>query len=237
MPATTPLQNRTALLTGATGGLGDAIATALAARGCKLLLTARGEEGLGRMRERLGGKAKVFAANLANPADIEELLGYAAETVGPIDILINNAGVFPVGPIEESSPEEFDRCFAINVRAPFLLCRACVPGMASRGWGRVVNIGSSSAFAGFKNTSVYCASKHALLGLSRSLHDEFRSRNVKVISVNPGSIQTEMGRQVPNQDFSTFLDPADVAEYVAFMISFDTNIISEEVRLNRLIIR
>jgi short-subunit dehydrogenase len=231
------LQNRTALLTGATGGLGEAIAAALSARGCNLLLTARNQAHLTRLREKLSGKTEIFPADLANPAQIDALTAHAGQTLGPIDILINCAGVFPVTPLANSSLEEFDRCFAINIRAPFLLSRAFVPAMASRGWGRVVNIGSSSSFAGFKNTSVYCASKHALLGMSRSLHDEFRSQNVKVISINPGSIRTEMGRQVPNQDFSTFLDPADVAEYVAFIISFDSNIISEEVRLNRLVIR
>jgi short-subunit dehydrogenase len=228
------LQNRHAILTGTTGGLGEAIATALTEQGCNLLLTARNETQLAALRDKLGGKADVFPADLAQASHVEALIARAG---GTVDILINCAGVFPVAPLAETSAEEFDRCFAVNVRAPFLLSRAFIPGMASRGWGRVVNIGSSSAFAGFKNTSIYCASKHALLGLSRSLHDEFRSQNVKVISINPGSIQTEMGKQVPNQDFSTFLDPADVAAYVVFTISFESNIISEEVRVNRLIIQ
>jgi len=225
------------LLTGAAGGLGEAIAVALAAQGCNLLLTDWNEAQLARVRDKLGGKLEIFPADLAEPAEVETLLTRAANTLGNIDILINCAGVFPVNPIAISSLDEFDRCFAINVRAPFLLCRALVPGMASREWGRVVNIGSSSAFAGFKNTAVYCASKHALLGLSRALHDEVRSQNVKVISINPGTIRTEMGRQVTNQDSSTFLDPMDVAEYVVFTISSESNIISEEVRLNRLVIR
>ena len=107
----------------------------------------------------------------------------------------------------------------------------------TRQWGRVVNIGSSSAFSGFKDTSIYCASKHALLGLSRALYQEMRDSNVRVISINPGSIKTEMGKKSDDQEFSTFLNPEDIAKYLIFSIAIDSELIAEEIRLNRFVIR
>jgi NAD(P)-dependent dehydrogenase (short-subunit alcohol dehydrogenase family) len=109
--------------------------------------------------------------------------------------------------------------------------------MAHRRWGRIINIGSSSAYAGFKNTAIYCASKHALLGLTRSLHDELKHQNVRCFCISPGSIKTEMGRAVPGQDFETFLDPQEIAEFVVHVASYDGGMIAEEIRLNRMVIR
>ena len=110
-------------------------------------------------------------------------------------------------------------------------------GMIEKSWGRIINVGSSSAYAGFENTSTYCSSKHALLGFSRSMFKELRNTGVRVYSVSPGSIKTPMGKLVPNQDYDTFINPQELAEYVVYISSFDKEMISEEVRLNRLIIR
>ena len=231
------LQGKQALVTGANGGLGHAIATELASQGCNLLLTSRKPSQLAEVAEELkksGAGVEAFPADLADAADVEKLIAQVRRKSPRLDVLINCAGLLPVGPIATAEVGEFDRCFAVNVRAPFLLCRAFLPDMAKQRWGRVVNVGSSSAFSGFKNTSIYCASKHALLGLSRSLHQEMRGENVRVISVNPGSIRTAMGKKIPGQDFDTFLDPVDVARYIVFAISFDSELVSEEIRLNRM---
>ncbi len=240
MDANTILKDRTALITGASGGLGAAIAKELASQGCRLFLT-------GRDRQRLaatGDAVRIIApsvhehvADLANAASLEAMVGHALETIGPIDILVNCAGIFPVQPLEQCTMEEYDQCLAVNVRAPFYLIRQFAPLMAKRGWGRVVNIGSSSAYSGFRDTAIYCASKHALLGLSRSLFHELKGQGVRVYCLSPGSIQTEMGRHVPGQRFETFLRPDEVARYLAFIITFDAELISEEVRLNRVIVQ
>lgn len=234
------LKRKNVLLTGATGGLGKAIAFELAAHGCNLFLVGRNINQLDSIVSKMKSyelSVEVFSADLAQSRDLYKLVKYVQERVDAIDILINCAGVFPIGPITDASLDVFDRCMAVNVRAPFFLCHSFLPAMIAKGWGRVVNIGSSSAFVGFKNTSIYCASKHALLGLTRAVYDEMRDKNVRVFSINPGSVRTEMGRLVPSQDFSTFLDPQDVAKYLTFIISFDSEIISEEVRLNRLVIK
>lgn len=234
-----PLSGKNVLLTGATGGLGEAIARELALQGCNLFLTGRNRSALESLMAKVSsaaGHLRSFEADLQDDTSIRLLIDQVT-AAGGVDVLVNCAGVFPVGNIGEATVEEFDQCFAVNVRAPFILCRAFLPGMVARKWGRVVNIGSSSAFSGFKHTAIYCASKHALLGLSRALFDEMRSQNVRVISLHPGSIRTEMGARVPEQDFSTFLDPADVAKYLVFVISFDSELVSEEIRLNRLVLR
>jgi NAD(P)-dependent dehydrogenase (short-subunit alcohol dehydrogenase family) len=236
----TILKNRTALITGASGGLGGAIARELASQGCRLFLTGRDRQRLAAAADAVRAMAPSVhehAADLADAASVEAMAGRALEALGWIDILVNCAGIFPVRPLEQCTMEEYDRCLAVNVRAPFYLIRQFAPMMARRGWGRVVNIGSSSAYAGFPDTAIYCASKHALLGFSRSLFHELKGRGVRVYCLSPGSIQTEMGRHVPGQRFETFLRPDEVARYLAFIITFDAELISEEVRLNRVVVQ
>lgn len=99
-----------------------------------------------------------------------------------------------------------------------------------------MSIGSSSAYSGVKETAIYCSSKHALLGLSRSLYDELKKYGIRVFCVSPSGAKTKMGKRIKNQDFKTFLDPKEIAEYVKFIISFNGRMISDEVRLNRLAI-
>ncbi len=234
------LKGKNALVTGASGGLGHEIALQLARHGVNVHVTGRTPEkleALCRTMADAGRRTGWSRGDLRNDADIDAVVGDAQKTVGEVDILVNCAGVFPVKSLAESTADSFDDCFGLNIRAPFLLCRALAPNMVQRNWGRIVNIGSSSAYSGFKETSVYCASKHALLGLSRALHDELKVHNVRTYCISPGSIKTPMGKQVPNQNYETFLEPREVAEYVCFAISFDGGLVSEEVRLNRTIIQ
>jgi NAD(P)-dependent dehydrogenase (short-subunit alcohol dehydrogenase family) len=240
MEANTLLKGRTALITGASGGLGAAVAKELASQGCRLFLTGRDRQRLAATADAVRAIAPFVhehVADLANAASLEAMAAQALQASIPVDILLNCAGIFPVQPLEQCTMEEYDRCLAVNVRAPFYLMRQFAPIMAKRGWGRVVNIGSSSAYAGFRDTSIYCASKHALLGLSRSLFHELKGKGVRVYCLSPGSIQTEMGKHVPGQLFETFLRPDEVARYLAFIISFDAELISEEVRLNRMVVQ
>ncbi len=239
----THTHHRLCLLTGATGGLGRCLAENLIKAGYRLFITGRQADALAQLATTLDAlpgctdQTQWLATDLTTPQAVEQLATTALQRSGTIDILINNAGIFPVGPFLNLSMDEYDRCFNINVRAPIQLSRLLLPAMVEQKWGRLVHIGSSSAYAGFKNTALYCATKHALLGFSRSLHDELREQNVRSIALSPGSLQTEMGRQVPGQDFSTFIDPQEVANYLIFLLSFTGNMISEEVRLNRVIIR
>ncbi len=233
--ALTTLAGRRCLVTGATRGLGIELARALAGMGSRLFLTARNRETLSNVASAWG--AESMAVDLADASAVAVLAAEALRTLGGVDIVVNCAGIFPTSTIMESNLEEFDRCFAVNVRAPFQLCNLLAAGMVAQRWGRLVNVGSSSAYAGFKNTSIYCASKHAILGFSRALHDELKEYNVRTFCISPGSIKTDMGRQVRNQDFETFLEPAEIAAFIVHLISHEGPMIAEEVRLNRMVIR
>ena len=169
----------------------------------------------------------IQVCDLSNADDITNMLD---SNFPSVDILVNAAGVFPISKISDMSMEEYEQCINVNVTAPFILIKELSKSMIEKSWGRIINIASSSA---------YCASKHALLGLSRSLHKELKEHNIRVICVSPGSIKTEMGRKVEKlgQDFDTFMEPKEVAEYVVFNSSFDGNLVSEELRLNRMFVQ
>jgi NAD(P)-dependent dehydrogenase (short-subunit alcohol dehydrogenase family) len=234
------MNNKCAVITGASGGLGSEIAITLCKAGYKIFLTGRNREALRVLSERLGDNCFGFyICDLEKDHEIESLVS-TAHTMSPtgnIDILINCAGIFPVGSIEKTEIKEFDKCYNINVRAPFILSKLFYPIMKNSKWGRIVNIGSSSAYAGFRNTAAYCSSKHGLLGLTRAMYDEFKEDGIRVFSISPGSIQTSMGEKVLEQDYSTFINPKELADFICHIISYDTNMISEEVRVNRMYIR
>jgi 3-oxoacyl-[acyl-carrier protein] reductase len=237
---TSVLKDRNVFITGSTGGLGAHIAVELSQHGCNIYLTGRDPSKLKIIKDVVNlGRGRVHGGvgDLRSLKDVDFLINDAKDKLGSVDILVNCAGVFTVKPLSKSSIEDFEDCFSVNVKAPFLFSKEFIKDMSKNKWGRIVNIGSSSAYSGFKNTSVYCSSKHALLGLSRALYDEHREDNVRTFCFSPGSIKTEMGKKVKNQDFSTFIDPREIAKYIAFTIGFDGEMVSEEIRLNRVNIK
>jgi short-subunit dehydrogenase len=234
------LENKNCFISGASGGLGEEIAKELASQKCNLFLTGRDGEKLSRIKENIkksiNDKIKVEyeIGDLNNFEDIKKIITTSRKTFDNFDILINSSGIFLNKSIQDSSLEEFEKIFNVNIRAPFIFCKEFSADMIKNKWGRIINIGSSSSYSGFKNGSIYCSSKHAVLGLSRTLHDELKSENVRTFCISPGSIKTEMGKMTKDQNFETFLDPKEIAKYLVFIISFDKELISEEIRLNRM---
>ena len=228
--------NKNALITGATGGLGEQVALKLAQKGCNLHLTGRNNEKL----KKLAQKIKNFHVDVDFTAvdfcSVQQVQDFLKKDVS-VDILVNCAGTFPIKNLCESTLEDYEVCFDINVKAPFILSKKFAEYMKEKGWGRIVNVASSSAYNGSADTGLYCASKHALLGLSRSLYQELKPYNIRVFTVSPGSIQTEMGATDTRQDFSTFLNPEEIADYIIYVMKFDSGMISEEIRLNRVLVR
>ena len=225
------LKGKTALVTGATGGIGRAIVYELSEAGCNVIVTGRDHTKLARLKAEVSGVADVYAANLE---DIGQLVSLCDQFRNRVDILVNCAGVFIKKPIEDNMFFEYDQTMNLNVRAPFFLTKYFGSGMVAKGWGRIVNIGSSSSYLGALDSAAYVTSKHALLGLSRATNREFRDKGVRVFCISPTSTQTEIGRQVGG-DYEKFLKPEDIAKYMVFAISFDGELISDEVRLNRAI--
>ena len=233
------LHGKNCLITGATGGLGKEIAKEFVKNGCNLFLTGRNNEKLNTIKNELGNsknkiKIDFEDADLSDVDEIQKLIEKVKSTFTNIDILVNCAGVFPVKSLSDSTVEDFEKCFSVNVKAAFVLCKEFSQGMITKKWGRIVNIASSSAYAGFKNTSIYCSSKHALLGLSRSLHSELKEYNVRTFCVSPGSIKTPMGKSVTGQNYETFLNPSEIAELIVHLVSFDNEMISQEIQLSRM---
>ena len=233
------LRGKNCLITGATGGLGKEIAKEFAKNGCNLFLTGRNNDKLNSLKNELENSVNEIKidfedADLSDDSEIQKLIEKVKNTFVNIDILVNCAGVFPVKLLSDSTVEDFENCFSVNVKAAFVLCKEFSQGMISKKWGRIINIASSSAYAGFKNTSIYCSSKHALLGLSRSLHSELKEHNVRTFCVSPGSIKTPMGKSVIGQNYETFLNPNEIAELIVRLVSFDNEMISQEIQLSRM---
>ena len=231
------IRGKGAFVSGATGAIGRSIAIALANNGCNLFLTGRNEEKLDKIANEISSlnvSVSYMAGDLVNRNKINEIIKEANDYLDSIDIIINSAGVFPYINLIDISDTDFSNVMDINFRSALIFTREFSKKMIKRKWGRIVNIGSSSAYNGFKRTSLYCASKHALLGFSKSIHDELKQYNIRSYCISPSSTQSKMGLETKNQDYSTFLDPKDVAKYVIFAISFEGNIISEEILLKRM---
>jgi NAD(P)-dependent dehydrogenase (short-subunit alcohol dehydrogenase family) len=221
---TETLDGHTALVTGATAGLGRAIALQLARDGAEVIVHGRNpERGLETVKaiQAEGGKARFAAADLSDPADVRRL----ADEVGDVDVLVNNAGRSVWSPTAEMSLAAFDDMFAGNVRAPYLLVGAFAPGMAERGHGSIINISSMAGSVGLPGGAAYGATKAALSSMTRGWAAEFSPRGVRVNAVAPGPVYTRpearelfdtLGASTP---MNRAAQPEEIAEVVAFLAS------------------
>jgi NAD(P)-dependent dehydrogenase (short-subunit alcohol dehydrogenase family) len=212
------LEGKAALVTGGSRGLGAALAGELARAGARVVVTARDEEALqevvARVREE-GGEAHALAADLADADSAARLAGAAAALVGPVDLLVHNAatlGPLPLRPVLETEPAEMARVMEVNLLAPFRLTRALAGSMVLRGGGLVMMVSSDAARVGYPGWGPYGVSKAALEQLARVLAVELEPAGVRVVTVDPGEMDTRMHAEaVPDADRSTLLDPAEVA--------------------------
>jgi NAD(P)-dependent dehydrogenase (short-subunit alcohol dehydrogenase family) len=231
------LTGKKALVTGATGGIGGAAAKLLAQAGAQVIVTGRDPERGAALVKTItadGGTARFEAADLADPDSLRSLV----EAVGEVDILVNNAAVFPMGPTispesalggEAFDTTSFDAVFATNVRAPFLLTAAFAPGMIARGSGAIVNVSSMAARIGMAGLPVYSASKAAIESLTRTWAAELSPSGVRVNAVAPGPTRTDMvlatmGEEGAAQVGATtalgrVANPQEIAEVIYFLAS------------------
>lgn len=227
MSASVELQGSTALVTGATSGIGRAIARRLAGQGAQIVLhgrdRARGDAAVEEITLK-GGSARFVAADLV---DAEDTLRLAAEA-GDVDILVNSAGLYDFAPTPQTDAASFDQHMAVNTRAPFLLVGALVPAMVARGHGTVITVGSSSARVTAPMGGAYGASKAAVELLTRYWATEFGGKGVRANAVSPGPVKTEgtaavFGEHIAIIDQTNARgragDPEEVADIVAFLAS------------------
>jgi 3-oxoacyl-[acyl-carrier protein] reductase len=186
------LTGKTALVTGATGGLGGAIARALHAQGATVTLSGTRKEALEALAAELGGRVHVAPCNLADKAEVEALVPAAEAAMGQLDILVNNAGVTRDNLFMRMKDEEWETVLAVNLSAAFRLARASLKGMMKRRYGRIVSVTSVVGVTGNPGQGNYAASKAGLIGMSKSLAQEVASRNITVNCVAPGFIKSPM---------------------------------------------
>src|SRR5688500_10178663 len=197
------LNGKIAIVTGSTSGIGLAIAEALAAAGCNVVLNSFTDSADDRaLAERLAGThgvtARYIRADMARPAECRSLVEQAASAFGPVDILVNNAGIQHVAPVETFPAERWDAILAINLSSAFHTIAAAVPGMRRAGWGRVVNIASAHGLTASPFKSAYVAAKHGLVGLTKTVALEAADCGVTVNAVCPGYVLTPLvEKQIP----------------------------------------
>ena len=187
------LSRRTALVTGRGRGIGEAIARRLAGAGARVVIWGRSEAELGAVAKAIGGVA--MPCDLADRTAVDAALARLASEVGGVDILVNNAGLALSAPLARTRDDDWDLLMEVNASAPFRLCRALVPGMVKRGWGRVVNLASNAGVSGYRYTAAYCASKHAMVGMTRALAIDLATTGVTINAVCPGWVETRMVEQ------------------------------------------
>jgi 3-oxoacyl-[acyl-carrier protein] reductase len=213
------LEKRTCVVTGATEGIGRAIAVALAANGARLALCARTGAAVdalaGQLRED-GATVAGASCDVSDEAAVRAFATVVRDRLGPVDVLVNNAGLAHFGPVAEMSVEDFDETMAVNVRGTFLMTRAFLPDMLERRDGHIINIASLAGRNPVPQAAAYSAAKHAVLGLSKSVFGEVRKQGVRVTAICPGSVVTpffeKSGATIENPDAK--LRPEDIAETV-----------------------
>ncbi len=208
------LLGKIAVVTGASRGIGRAIARGLATDGARLALCARDEEGLRTTALGLPGAHVLVACDLADRADIARFADRTLAELGVPDVLVHNAGNVVRAEVQDMTDAEWDDVMAVGLAAPFLLTRAFIAKMRARRSGRIVFISSISGTLGTPRLSAYCAAKHGVIGFARALAEETRSEGVQVNVVNPGSVDTDM---LKGSGFPPDMQAADIAGVVRYL--------------------
>jgi 3-oxoacyl-[acyl-carrier protein] reductase len=236
LSSATALASATALVTGGSRGIGRAIALRLAELGASVAICGRDAGALSATASKLqkhAGRVFSHVADVTRSADVSSLVEAAEKALGPISILVNNAGIGGFGPVHEKSEADWDKVLDTNLKSLFLVSRAVVPSMIRRGGGDIVNIASLAGRNTFAGGGLYCASKWGVYGLSGCMAEDLREHGIRVSVVAPGSVATEFSGRGP-KDASKVLKPEDVAHAVAMIVTQGTQSFVSEVQLRPL---
>jgi NADP-dependent 3-hydroxy acid dehydrogenase YdfG len=221
------LSKKIAIITGAGTGIGQGVALQLASEGTKVVICGRREsrleEVLGAIRDQ-GGEGLAYQADVSDAEDVDRLVRKTQQAYGDIDILINNAGIGGGGAIHNHDIQTWDEVMAVNLRGPFLTSRAVLPGMRAKGQGHIINISSESGLEYYQGDGAYGVSKHALNALGEFIQRENQDFGVRVDTICPGMVITEMSKDSKGLDHSKCLYPEDIADLVVWLLTRRQNI-------------
>lgn len=224
------LTGRVALVTGASSGIGRAMARALAAEGMRVALIGRSTDRLNLLVDEIGSQAAAIAADLTNADQLENAVAETFARFGPIDVLLPNAGVYISGDVAEGDPDAWDRLIAINVSSVFRLVRAVLPGMIVRRSGHIIVTSSVSGHQAIHGEPIYSASKHAIQSFVHGLRRQVAGHNIRVGEVSPGVVLNELWGYTDAASIAAKveeregLQSEDVAEAVVFMLTRPPNV-------------
>jgi len=233
----TALHGQCAVVTGASRGIGAAVAHALAADGARVVLVARSADALAREAAAIGPAAIPLVCDLSDPAEVQRALQQLAERVGTPDIVVNNAGAFALGAVGQMSPDEAERMLQLNVAAPYRLLHALVPAMRRRGRGHLVTIGSIADRHAFPENAAYAASKFGARAMHEVLRQELRGSGVRVTLVSPAPVDTAIWDSIRPETRPGFpardqmLRPEAVADAVRWAVTRPGDVNIDELRL------
>ena len=235
------LQGQFAFITGAGRGIGREIALALANEGAIIAAAARSDEESRALSDHInaaGGTALPIKMDLRSESSVKEAVDRAQSELGPIDILVNNAAIMTLCKLDETSTETWDDVMSTNVRGTFLTCREVVPGMKARRTGRIINVGSTAGRRGYTEQGAYCASKHALAGLSKVLSIETQEYGIRVHVLSPGGVLTGLSGKLradrgEPEDSAEWMTPQEVARAVLYLCTQDGAAFTDELVLRR----
>ena len=229
------LRGKTAIVTGAAGGIGEAICKKLADFGMNLVITGRKAQTLEELAAQLPTKVHCCVGDLQELSFVDQLLCETRAQFGGVDVIINNAGLSHNCTVEEMTPELFDSIMRVNVRAPYFLCQKAVEDLKKSDYATIINICSVVAHKGYPRQSVYAASKHALLGFSKSFANEHYKDNIRVHVISPGSVYTKMIAMVrPDLSPEGMILPEDIADIVGmYLMLRKSNAVVDEIEVHR----
>jgi 3-oxoacyl-[acyl-carrier protein] reductase len=231
------LSGQVALVTGGGRGIGRSIALALSKAGARLFLTARSGRELESVAAEIragGGEADFLAADLCRAEGVEEVFGALRRRYAALDVLVNNAGLGLSGPLAEFPEESLDLLLGVNVKGLFLCCQQAMRQMVPARRGYIINISSVVGFKGYANQSAYAASKHAVMGITKSLAVEAQPHGIRVSVILPGAVDTGlMDALRPDLDKSLLMKPQDVADAVLFLLSLSETAAVDEIYIRR----
>ncbi len=223
----TALQNQTAIVTGGGSGIGKGIALALAEAGANVVLCGRRPAPLARVLDTIrqrGGSGISVQADVSGASDVDRLMQAALQTFGGLDILINNAGIAGGGRIHAHNIETWDRVMAVNLRGPFLTARAALAHMRAQRSGHIINISSESGIEYYPGNGAYGVAKHALNALGEFITRENQEHNIRVDTICPGMVISEMTETAPGLNMEKCLTAADIADLALWLLTRPPNV-------------